>query len=88
MTPGVVGVPYAATLGVKIALAVWMFILARGRRRRTAILEMYREPNAPAKTWMQKTLRAASGYNIILILGIIVFLLSDLLKVLFEMAIA
>ncbi|MCI0439001.1 MAG: urate hydroxylase PuuD [Chloroflexi bacterium] len=86
LTPGVVGVPYVATLGVKIALAVWMFVLARGRRRRTALLEMYREPATPASTWLQKALRAVSGYNTILILGIVVFLLSDLLKVLFELA--
>ena len=88
LTPGVVGVPYATTLGLKIALAVWMFVLARGRRRRSELLDMYREPSSPASTRLQKALRAISGYNTILILGIVVFLLSDLLKVLFETAIS
>ena len=87
LTPGVVGVPYVATLGLKIALAVWMFVLARGRRRRSILLDTYREPRSKASTRLQKVLRAVSGYNGIVILGIVVFLLSDLLKVLFEMAI-
>ncbi len=85
LSPGVVGVPYAVTLGIKIALSVWMFILARGRRRRTALLTV--DPEASAgRSWLGKTSRAVSGYNAIVILGIIVFLLSDLLKVLFELA--
>ena len=86
LTPGVIGVPYAATLGVKIALSVWMFLLVRGRRRRSPFLEAYREPQPPSSTRLQRVGRAVSGYNSIVILGIIVFLLSDLLKVLFEIA--
>ena len=86
LTPGVVGVPYVVTLGVKIALSVWMFLLARGRRRRTALLDAYEEEPSPASTRLQKMARAVSGYNAIVILGIVVFLLSDLLKVLFELA--
>ena len=38
LSAGVVGVPYVAVLGIKIALSLWMFILARGRRRRVALL--------------------------------------------------
>ena len=86
LEPGVVGVPYVATLSVKIALSVWMFVLARGRRRRTALLEAYAEATPPAANRLQRGLRAVSGYNALVILGIIVFLLSDLLKVLFEAA--
>ncbi len=86
LTPGIVGVPYAATLAVKIALSVWMFVLAQGRRRRTALLNAYRESDTPPTTTWQKAVRAVSGYNTILILGIATFLLSDLLQVLFELA--
>jgi len=86
LTPGIIGVPYAITLAVKIALSVWMFMLARGRRRRTALMNAYREPDIPAVAAWQKTARAVSGYNTVLILGIVVFLLADLLKVLFEIA--
>ena len=86
LTPGVVGVPYAVTLGVKIILSLWMFLLARGRRRRTALLEAHVQVTTGTTT-LQKISRSVSGYNAIVILGLIVFLLSDLLKVLFEIAI-
>ena len=87
LSPGVVGVPYAVTLGIKIALSVWMFVLARGRRHRTALLNVDPDPEASVGgSWLGRTSRAVSGYNAIVILGIIVFLLSDLLKVLFELA--
>ena len=85
LTPGVVGAPYVVTLGVKIALSVWMFVLARDRRRRTALLSAHQE-ESPASSRLQKVARAVSGYNAIVILGIIVFLLADLLQALFEMA--
>ena len=86
LTPGVVGVPYVVTLSVKIALSVWMFVLVRGRRHRTALLEAYLESPPPATTRLGKIARGVSGYNAVVILGIVVFLLADLLKVLFEMA--
>ncbi|MCH8205414.1 MAG: hypothetical protein IH956_00230 [Chloroflexi bacterium] len=84
LTPGVVGVPYAVTLGAKIVLSLWMFLLARGRRR-APLLEAHGQ-TTPGTTTLQKIARGVSGYNAIVILGIIVFLLSDLLKVLFEIA--
>ena len=86
LTSSVAGAPYVVTLGIKIALSVWMFILARGRRRRTALLDAYRQTPESTPPTLRGLLRAASGYNAIVILGIVVFLLSDLLKVLFEMA--
>ena len=86
LTPGVVGVPYVVTLGTKIALSVWMFALAWSRRKRTPVTEMFREEEAPPTGRLGKFLRAISGYNTIIILGLAVFLLSDLLKTLFELA--
>ena len=47
LTPGVVGVPYVAVLGAKIALSIWMFVLAWSRRRRTSVMEAFREEEAP-----------------------------------------
>ena len=85
LTPSVAGTPYVVTLGLKIALSVWMFVLARGRRQ-TALLQAHREPERPAQTRLARVARATSGFNAIVILGIVVFLLSDLLKVLFENA--
>lgn len=87
LTPSVVGAPYVIALGIKIALSIWMFVLARGRRRRTPLMEAYREEPQPTGRF-GKIARTVSGYNAIVILGLVVFLLSDLLKVLFEMAIS
>ena len=88
LTPGVVGAPYVIVLGVKIALSAWMFVLARGRRRRTPLLDAYAEQTTAPQTRLGRALRAVSGYNSLVILGIIVLLVSDLLKVLFELALA
>ena len=71
-------VPYGAVLAVKIALSVWMFLLASGRRRR----------GAPADDPPRGRLRAAADalghVNMTVVLGIVVFLLSDILRLLFE----
>lgn len=87
LTPGVIGVPYAATLALKIVLSLWMFALARGRRRRIVFPDTSQD-SPSGDTHMRKFARAISGYNSIIILGIVVFLLADLLKVLFEIAIS
>ena len=87
LTVGVTGPSYGIVLGVKIALSVWMFILARGRRRRAALLDMrQRNPNPPTGKF-RKILRTLSGYNTIAILGVIVLLMADLLNTLYEVAI-
>ena len=85
LVPGVVGVPYVVILAVKIVLSLWMFHMARRRRRHTPLLNVSVE--APTtSTRLQRFSRAVSGYNAIVILGIVVFLLADLLKTLFEIA--
>ena len=86
LTPGVVGAPYVVALGAKIALSIWMFVLAWSRRRRTSVTEAFREAEAPPTSRLGRILRAVSGYNTLVILGLIVFLLSDLLKTLYELA--
>ncbi len=71
------GPAYVATLGVKIALAVWMFLLAqdlasRGRRR---LIERRLDPAT-------RDAGGSRGWSwLILALGMVVLLLSDLLKV-------
>ncbi len=71
-------VPYGAVLGVKIALSAWMFVLASGRRRR----------GPPADDQPRGRLRAAANalghVNMTVVLGIVVFLLSDILRLLVE----
>ena len=64
-----------------------MFHLARGRRRYTPLSGPAAELPAHASR-LRRALRFATRYNAIVILGIVVFLLADLLKVLYEMALA
>lgn len=86
LTPGVVGAPYVIALGAKIALSVWMFTIAWARRKRSPLLAAFRAPEQPPQGRLNKILRAISGYNTLVILGLIVFLISDLLKSLYEIA--
>ena len=75
-------VPYAAVLAVKIALAGWMFLLVSGRPRRA------HRNGAPADGRPRGRLRAAANalgsVNMTVVLGIVVFGLSDVLRLLFE----
>jgi putative copper export protein len=68
------GPAYAVTLGIKIALAIWMFLLAqdlasRGRRR---LIER--------RLGVEGTARRSAPSWLILALGMVVLLLSDVLK--------
>lgn len=79
-------VSYVSVLGVKVVLTLWMFWLAgvlQKRRRSPAITD----PTTGASTSLPPTDRLRpvfSSANLIAIIGIIVFLLSDLLQALFE----
>ncbi len=77
------GVGYGATLGVKVALTLWMFWLAGVIRRR--------RPRAPATS--DAPVAARSGWrrftdaaNQVVIIGVVVFLLSTVMQALFERA--
>ena len=86
LTAGVVAAPYAITLFVKSALTVWMFLVVEIERRRSRSRARLDEPVAPPSTPLGRARQAFTGYNAVIALGIIVFGLSDLLKVLFEAA--
>lgn len=68
--------PYGATLGLKILLSAWMFFLVAGRRskRRTQF------PQGP----FRRAVNALGHINMTIVLGAIVFLLSDTLRMLVE----
>ena len=87
LTTGYAGGAYGAVLGLKIALAVWMFYLVWFRQRRSA-----NAPPQPSDSPTPALLRAAratfSVTNLILILGVVVLLLADILRDLFERGIA
>ena len=70
-------VPYGAVLALKIALSVWMFLLVSGRRRGA------RRDGAP-RGRLRTVANALGNVNMTVILGVVVFGLSDILRLLFE----
>ena len=78
-----VGERYVVVLAVKVVLSLCMFAIAWHRRRRAVSREA--EPDSGR---MGRVFRALSGYNLLVVLGLVIFLLSDLLRALYELAIA
>ena len=68
--------PYSATLGLKIALSAWMFFLVIARRSRA------KTEGRKGRFW--NTINALGHIHMTIILGAIVFLLSDILGMLAE----
>ncbi|MCZ6614868.1 MAG: hypothetical protein O6920_03655 [Chloroflexi bacterium] len=75
-------VPYGIVLGLKIALAVWMFYLVGFRQRRSAA--SWEESAGSGRPLLRRAKAVFSGTNLILILGVVVLLLSSILGELFE----
>lgn len=63
---------YGIVLGIKVALSAWMFFLTVNRRGR-------REPSA-TQSRFHGAINALGHINMTVVLGIIVFLLSDILQ--------
>lgn len=78
------GVGYAAVLGVKLALTLWMFWLAGviRRRRPRAASSSPGAPSTPRTGWRQ----FMDAANQVVIIGVVVFLLSTVMQALFEHA--
>ncbi len=89
LTDDAATVAYVIVLAVKVALSAWMFVLVQLERRSAAVLSPYRAAE-PAGGWSARPLAlaraAVSGYSGITVIGIAVFLLSDMLRALFEIA--
>lgn len=71
-------VQYGVTLALKVALAIWMFGIAQGLRRRRR--------GRPATGRLAEARRALSSPRALLWLGAIVVLLAAVLKTLYEKA--
>ncbi|MSQ22306.1 MAG: hypothetical protein EXR53_03230 [Dehalococcoidia bacterium] len=83
LTSGYASGAYGLVLGVKIALAVWMFYLAWFRQRRSAASSDQEQKKATPV--LVRAARATfSATNLILILGLLVILLADILRNIFE----
>ncbi len=74
---------YGLVLGVKIALAVWMFYLVWFRQRRSTSPSP-QEPEVATSFLLRAASATFSATYLILILGLLVILLADLLRDIFE----
>ena len=82
LTSEYAGVPYVVVLAVKIGLALYMFYLVRFLRPRTYPADV------SGRAWgLQRFTGAFMGATAVLVLGVIVFLLSDILRALIERSI-
>jgi uncharacterized membrane protein len=89
LSGGTVGVSYVTVLAVKVALSAWMFAAVQMERRTAEVMTAYRTGDSGSGNGdgVRHFLRTAlSGYGGITVIGIVVFLLSDALAVLFEIA--
>ena len=76
-------VPYAIVLGVKIALALFMFYVVRVVRRGN-----YEAQETPETGVVRRAIRKATSPMALLLIGVVVIGLSDVLDALFESALA
>ena len=79
LTTDYAGIPYVAVLSIKIGLALYMFYLVRFLRPRT-----YSEASTDAGKGLRRLTAAFTGATAVLVLGVIVFLLADILRALVE----
>ncbi|MEX2598656.1 MAG: CopD family protein [Dehalococcoidia bacterium] len=71
---------YGAVLAAKVALSAWMFFVALNRGRRATAAS----PNFAGKA--RATLRALGHINMTVVLGLIVFFLSEVLRYIIDRA--
>ena len=78
LTPGEVGANYVLVLGIKIIFVAIMFYIIRAKRQSNNLLHSRHNKQMVSKK--VKLVRMLSGYNLLVVLGLLVFLLSDLLS--------
>ncbi len=81
LTSTFVGAAYAVVLASKVALAFYAFYLVRFLRRSS-----YPEEPEGSGRWPRRLATLCTGATAILVVGVIVFLLSELLVELFQVA--
>ena len=83
LTSNDITVAYVVTLGIKVALTAWMFILLHAERRQMALIGNL-DKKYDQSGWFNRTKFLLSGYNGLTVVGIVVFFLSELLRSLYE----
>ena len=85
ITPGNIGPIYLILLGIKIILVLTMIYLIRTKRKLpTYLTKNNTEIQNNSKT--SKIVQWLSSYNLIVIIGLIVYLISDILKLIYEIS--
>ena len=79
LTAGHGGLPYVVVLSIKIVLSLYMFYLVRFLRPRT-----YPADQASGAKGLQRVTTLFTGATAVLVLGVIVFLLADILRAVVE----
>ena len=79
LTSDYVGMPYVIVLVIKIVMALYMFYLVRFIRLRNYAVE-----SVPTNKRLQRFTSLFTGATAVLVLGVIVFLLADILRALIE----
>ena len=79
LTSNYVGIPYVVVLAIKIVLALYMFYLVRFLRPRTYLAEAVGKSGG-----IQRFTALFTGATAVLVVGVIVFLLADILRALIE----
>ena len=83
LTSNDITIAYVVTLGIKVALTAWMFILLHAERRQMASIGNL-DKKYDQSGWFNRTKFLLSGYNGLTVVGIVVFFLSELLRSLYE----
>ena len=87
ITPGNIGATYLILLGVKIILVLIMIYLVRTKRKLPEYLT--RDiTNTISNSKTSIISKAFSSYNLIVLIGLIVYLISDILKLIYEISLA
>ena len=82
LTSNYVGTAYIVVLVVKVLMSLYMFYLVRFLRSHT-----YPEVTSTANKGLQRVTGMFTGATTVLVLGVIVFLLADILRALIEIGI-
>lgn len=85
ITPGNIGPTYLIFLGIKILLVLIMIYLVRTKRKTPEYLTKNMAITISSSK-SSKIARVLSNYNLIVIIGLIVYLISDILKFIYEIS--
>ena len=82
ITPGDMGANYLLVLGAKIVIVAFMILIVRAKRP-TLIKNRNPKKEITQASKLNKIINMLTGYNLLIILGAAIFLLSDVLHMIY-----